>query len=416
MPLSIPDLIVPTFNNPQYLLPMLSSVYSHKYYYPMNIIVVNNGHPGIVPHIPKVPEIRVIQAPDNLGWEGGLKLGLKHSNAKFIGLINDDIFVPTGSYNWLRLLMGHFSMPDIGAVGPTSNCVMGPQQIFIQRPEMLHYVQFLIGFCALYRREALEKAGGIDETLPGGDDLDLSIRLRDAGYNLLCDRRAFVYHHGFKTGERVRGTPDQPGGWNSSEMTERTNNALIRKHGFRKWYELFFFEPKAALDHSDIEGDCVRERVKPGTVLELGCGGVKTVPHAIGMDFYAKGEPIPTVKQNSVADIQGDVTKIPESIGKFDNIIARHIIEHCVDIVATLKHWKSFLNPGGRLIIAVPDEDVDESLPTNPEHKHAFTPESLGKLMALLDFENLQGFKGRTCVVSGDAAKAEVLQGAVVCH
>lgn len=416
MPLEPIDLICPTFNNPQYLLPMLSSVYAHKYYYPFNIIVVNNGHPGIVPHIPKVPEIKVVQAPDNLGWEGGLKLGLQHSSSKFVGFINDDVFIPTASYNWLRDMMGYFADNKVGAVGPTSNCVMGAQQIFTPKVEMVHYVQFLIGFCVLLRREALEKAGGIDETLPGGDDLDLSIRLRDAGYHLICDRRAFVYHHGFKTGERVRGTPDQPGGWNSPEMTETVNNALIRKHGFRKWYELFWFEPKSACEKDDIEGNCVRELVKDGTVLELGCGGVKTVPHALGLDWYGKGENIPTVKQVSVADIKGDVTKIPSDIGKFDYIIARHILEHCVDIVATLKHWKSFLNPGGRLIIAVPDEDVEASLPTNPEHKHAFTPESLGKIMELIGFQNLQGFKGRTCVVSGEVAKAPVLQGAVACH
>ena len=76
-------------------------------------------------------------------------------------------------------------------------------------------------------REALDKAGGVDDSLPNhGDDIDFSIRLRQQGYKLLMDRNVFVFHHGFKTGERLHGAY-----WNSMEMQDKTNHSLIRKHG-----------------------------------------------------------------------------------------------------------------------------------------------------------------------------------------
>ena len=71
----------------------------------------------------------------------------------------------------------------------------------------------------------------VSTTLPGGDDIDLSIRLRQAGYTLVCDRRAFVYHYGFRTGERVHGDRTVPGGWNSPQMIAATRDTLIAKHG-----------------------------------------------------------------------------------------------------------------------------------------------------------------------------------------
>ena len=54
-------------------------------------------------------------------------------------------------------------------------------------------------------------------------------------YHLLADREVFVYHHGFKTGERVNGGPQIQGGWNSVSMMEKTNWALMVKHSVRDW-------------------------------------------------------------------------------------------------------------------------------------------------------------------------------------
>jgi GT2 family glycosyltransferase len=232
-------LILVSWNNNQYLVPCVNSImnFADK---DMALYIVNNGEPENMRWVPKDDRITVIQNPKNLGWEGGIKAGLAVSKEEFVVLMNDDTFIPMISKNWINDLLAYFKDPKVGAVGPSSNYVMGAQQIFSPLPpeDQVLRLKFLINFCCMVRRSALDEAGGIDDTLPGGDDLDQSLRLRQKGFELLVDRSVFVYHHGAKTGERINGGSGQSGGWNSMEMTEKTNFSLIRKHGLRSWMDM----------------------------------------------------------------------------------------------------------------------------------------------------------------------------------
>lgn len=420
MKLSSIDILIPTFNNPQFLIPCLNSVAATREAYPLRIIVVNNGHPSIQQHLPKLPGLlEFIQAPKNLGWEGGLKLGLEHSDAKFAMFLNDDAFIPVSSTRWLRNMMTHFYLPQIAAVGPTSNFVSGSQNIWHQSRKAQDFANFLIGFCMLIRRSALDAVGGVDDTLPGGDDLDLSIRFRKAGYGMICDRSTFVFHHGTKTGERIHGGAGDPNGWNSQEMIERTNDALIRKHGFKEWFKTMWGEvglpPGLGMEvGSDTEGDFIRSQIIPGKVLELGCGATKTVSNSIGVDIYGGGELIPTITALSVADIKADAMALPSDIGLFHNIIARHLIEHTVDPIAVLKHWKQFLLPEGQIILSMPNEQLVDSIPMNPEHRHAFTPDFIRECFRAAGFvcrEVVDPGNRISMVAVAEVAKERVLEG-----
>ena len=176
------QLICPTYNNSQMLSQCINSILALNLQYPVEIFVINNGHPDSLSRIGSHPLVHIIQTGGrNLGWEGGLKLGLEKTTSSIVGFINDDIYVPTASKDWLRAMMAHFQDPQVGAVGPSSNTVMGPQNIWKLLPHTSIETSYLIGFCMLVRRKALEEAGGVDDSLPGGDDLDLSIRLRDKG-------------------------------------------------------------------------------------------------------------------------------------------------------------------------------------------------------------------------------------------
>lgn len=233
-------IIIPTWNNPQYLTPCLNSIL--RYTVPKDsyhIYVVNNGRPETVEGIKGNPNVTILQQEKNTGWEGGLKAGLAASTEPNIVFLNDDTHIPSHQTDWLLRMISHFSDKDTGAVGPTSNVVMGRQQLFADCSEPILRVKFLIGFCMLVKRDVLDAAGGIDDSLPGGDDLDLSIRLRQLGKNLICDRQVFVWHHGFKTGERIEGTANQVGGWNSIQKIEKTNFALINKHGLPAFLDLW---------------------------------------------------------------------------------------------------------------------------------------------------------------------------------
>jgi predicted SAM-dependent methyltransferase len=92
-----------------------------------------------------------------------------------------------------------------------------------------------------------------------------------------------------------------------------------------------------------------------------------------------------------VADVVADVSgELPFDDFSVDTVIARHILEHIVDGVGTLKRWNRVLRLGGRLVIAVPDENVISGIPLNPEHVHAFTTESLKSLAEACGFKQIE--------------------------
>jgi len=297
-------------------------------------------------------------------------------------------------HNMARVLQQY---PGVGAVGPASNCVMGLQNIWSQSKEIYQDTQFLVGFCMLVRREALDKIGGLDESFNTGDDIDLSIRLRSEGYSLINTRNTFVYHHGFQTGEMLYGKPSDPGGWNSQKMTEDTNDMLIKKHGFKKWWRTMVRpeEVKEQTEHVDTEGDLIRSFVKGDDVVELGCGGVRTVEGSTVVDRVAKGEEIPFVTQSSIADIECDLNNsFPLLSDSYDTVVARHIIEHCLDPVHFMLECKRIVRKGGRLIIAVPDEDMVNGVAINPEHVHVFNKDSLKNLGEVCGFKSIEYAQG----------------------
>lgn len=408
--MSVAGIIIPTWDNPQYLYPCVQSMLRGMATEDiLHIYIVNNGRPEFMEPFKGHPRITILQQEKNLGWEGGLKAGLKESKEEIVIFMNDDTFIPISSVLWINYLLGHFGDSRVGAVGPSSNCVMGVQNVFNEGPTDVFAVNFLIGFCMAVRRSALDEVGGVDDALPGGDDLDLSIRLRKAGYQLLADKNAFVYHHGFKTGERVEGPPSVKGGWNSVDKIERTNWALITKHGLRAFMEcmnqLPVFKSPFSDWKEDTEGDVCRENILGDKVLEIGCGMRKTVPHAIGVDRIARGEQIRGVAPHllSLADITANAEgQLPLDSESFDTGIARHILEHVIDPVRAVKEWGRVIKHGGRLIVAVPNHTMRNTIPMNIEHVHAWTPDSLQNFMEsqgwktlnLLDPKNMVSFVG----------------------
>lgn len=394
------SIIIPTFNNFEYLRPCLESILTNITALNLfHIYVVNNGHKNSCDWV-NHKQVTVLQPGENLGWEGALKLGLEQSSEPFVLFLNDDTFIPPSSKLWVNKLMQPFVDPKVGAVGPASNVVMGLQNIFTQTPISIFTTKYLIGFCFMVRRSAIMEVGGIDDTLPGGDDLDMSIRLRQGGYKLIAYKDVFVYHHGFKTGARIHGNEQQTNGWNSFEMMEKTNHAIIKKHGFMAWWDCIkggFELPSLVHSESrDSEGDLIRECIIGDVVLDLGCGGNKTIPTAIGVDMIPKDEAIETLaNQVSSADVNADVTQpLPFEPNSVDTIIARHIVEHLMDSVTILRHWRSLLREKGRLIIAVPNNAIHLSIPMNPEHVHGFSPESLKNLLEVCGYKVIEQLDG----------------------
>ena len=224
------DILIPTMDNRPYLEPCLRSILGETRRSDYQITVINNGPPGSLEWLAH-STVQWLEPGKNLGWTGGLQLGLSLTKGDTVLFLNDDTLIPPGAHEWLTLLSSNLENPDVGAVGPATNLAIGTQgRVAIDGP-LVAPAPFLVGFCFLVRRQALVSAGGVDPSLPGGDDIDLSIRLRKKHWVLLVDKRVFVYHHGFVTGNRVYGPAHVPGGWNSREYGKAVTDALLAKHG-----------------------------------------------------------------------------------------------------------------------------------------------------------------------------------------
>lgn len=225
------DILIPTFENPDYVYPCVRSILANTPAGQINkIFVINNGEPETLKKMRSFdnPLIEILDQEKNLGWQGGLQAGLEKSKAPFVIFMNDDTFVPPSSKNWLDLMGSHFNKGNVAAVGPCSNNTPGFQDmgIFPFVKGQVLKVTFLTGFCMFLNREALEAVGGVDASIKWGDDIDLSFRFQKKGYTLIADRRVFVFHHGGKTGRRVHAAY-----YDSDKMINEMCDSLISKYG-----------------------------------------------------------------------------------------------------------------------------------------------------------------------------------------
>lgn len=390
-------ILIPTFNNAEYLIPCVESILMTKVLDGLcKLIIINNGVQPVREQFQNCKMIEVLEPGRNLGWEGGLKFGMEHVNTPFVCFQNDDTLIPRAAHSFYSHLLWPFVNRNVAAVGPMTTNSSGLQSIFLKSPISVPVeVAYLIFFTVMLKTSDVLDVGGVELSPTGsGDDIDLCIRLRKAGKKMLINPDAFLIHHAFKTGERVRGPATVAGGWNSQEMFEKTRAWLIQKHGFKTY--MATMRPMDYSGHAplkdDAEGSMVVPLVIGEKVVELGCGFNKTVPHAIGVDRVAPQDDCQNIGlRPCVADVQADVSKpLPFADLSVDTIIARHILEHITDTIETLWNWNRILKIGGRLLISVPNQDICNSIPLNPEHVHGFTPDSLARILQLCGFKAVQ--------------------------
>ncbi|RJX20675.1 MAG: glycosyltransferase [Ammonifex sp.] len=184
---------------------------------PYELILVDNGSTdGTGEYFDSIPNATGIKNPVNLGFAAGCNQGIRAARGDYILLLNNDTVV---SHNWLSNLVNCLeSSPEIGIVGPVSNCVSGVQLIAtnyhsleemhrfardFNRPDRSRWfdTERLVGFCMLIRRSVIERIGLLDESFGIGnfEDDDYCRRALQSGFRLVCTGDTFVHHFGNKT-------------------------------------------------------------------------------------------------------------------------------------------------------------------------------------------------------------------------
>ncbi len=103
-----------------------------------------------------------------------------------------------------------------------------------------------------------------------------------------------------------------------------------------------------------------------------------------GLDVGAGKWPLPGAISVELAD-GGDAMVLPE--GRFDYVFSSHCLEHLVNPVAALEHWKTRIRPGGALFLYLPHPDMEYWLPqNNRKHLHIWRPEVMAQMVTDLGF------------------------------
>jgi GT2 family glycosyltransferase/tetratricopeptide (TPR) repeat protein len=221
------DIIIPTYDNPEYLKRCLESIESCTDI-PYNIIVVD-------------------AKKEKTNFSQSINLGLSRGKAPYVVFLNDDCIVSKG---WIKPLIEQMRS-NVGIVGCLSNCDKGflhnydlngwlpgvhkfgdinPQDVYnFRSPSTKIYQRDWIAFYAvLTSRKMIEKVGLLDEDYKtGSEDLDWCIRMGKLGYRACVNENSFIFHYGGISRKRHEDEDPQT----HIEEDKYNNNRINVKYG-----------------------------------------------------------------------------------------------------------------------------------------------------------------------------------------
>lgn len=181
------------------------------------LVVVDNGSTdGSLDALAQfpLPAATVIPNPANYGYTRAVNQGLRAARGRFLALVNNDVVLDS---HWLEEMLGGFADPQVGmcagkilladspgVIDKAGHLIYADGQNYGRghghadrgQYDRVEEVLFPDGAAALYRREVFDSAGLFDEDFFAyGDDADLGLRARLAGWRCLYIPSAVAYHH-----------------------------------------------------------------------------------------------------------------------------------------------------------------------------------------------------------------------------
>lgn len=201
-----------------------------------DIILVNNWSVEdetieFISEIQKHPHVSVLTVEEPFNYSRLNNLAVEQTSADYLMFMNNDVFVEHS--NWLHIAIGEaLAAPDIGAVGAKllypndtiqhAGVIVGPAGIgahvhrgdpvteygYIGRTMLSHEVTAVTAAAMLVRSDVFHEIGGFDEKelTVAYNDVDLCLKIRDAGYRIIFSAEVVAYHHESLS----RGSDDRP--------------------------------------------------------------------------------------------------------------------------------------------------------------------------------------------------------------
>lgn len=210
---------ITNWNGKDYCLDCLKSI--SKLNYPrklLDVMVVDNASSdGSVEAIKKkYPWVRVFLQNKNIGFTAGMNVGLRNARGKYTLILNNDEILEKDSV--LELVKAAETSNKIAMAGAKVYSMDYPKQIQCMWGNLdkktMHVDRIGLGeedhgqyediveadyvsFPSIIRNNALKKIGYLDERyFYGFEDVDIMIRLKEAGYKLVFVPKAKIWHKG----------------------------------------------------------------------------------------------------------------------------------------------------------------------------------------------------------------------------
>ncbi|MBL4848063.1 MAG: glycosyltransferase [Planctomycetes bacterium] len=214
------SILIATKDRPDLLLPCLASLRAMTRHAAVEVVVVDNGSVSAAGRAAlseaEAGGARVLSCPGAFNYGRLMNEAAAQTEGEVLLLLNDDTEVRTAG--WIQELLAHLDRPGVGAAGPllrypngriqhagvllgiggvASHAFIGRTAPSHPRARLASNVSALTGACLALRRSAFEEVDGFDAVrLPNSyGDVDLCLRLADAGYRSLFVPTVELLHH-----------------------------------------------------------------------------------------------------------------------------------------------------------------------------------------------------------------------------
>lgn len=268
------SLLIPTRDRVEILQPCVDAILDRTGYSNLEVLILDNQSrcADTIEYMRAVSlrddRVRVLRWDSPFNYAAINNFGALYARGEILGLVNNDI-EPIDA-EWLDEMVRQVCRPEIGCVGAKlyypndtvqhAGVILGIAGVaghahkyfdrkspgYCGRLQVAHNVSAVTGACLLIRKAVFEAVGGLNERYLAVtyNDVDLCIKVREAGYRNLWTPHAELYHH-----ESVsRGTADTA----AKRRRAKAEAAYMR----RTWGRLLdhdpAYNPNLTLVHEDF--------------------------------------------------------------------------------------------------------------------------------------------------------------------
>lgn len=226
--LPLVSIIVPTRDHAKLLCACLTSLLNATAYHPYEVLIVDNGsvEPETLTYLARMahdPRVRVLPYDRPYNYSAINNFAAAHATGAYLCLLNNDTEVLDGG--WLTELMRQAVRPEVGAAGAKllygdgtiqhAGVVVGLGEAaghahrfqrgddpgYFAQAHVTHYASAVTAACLVVSRAKFDAVGGLDEVglQIAFNDVDLCLRLEQAGWRNVYVPQAVLVHHESKS-------------------------------------------------------------------------------------------------------------------------------------------------------------------------------------------------------------------------